>query len=184
MSGPRHRRHCWSRRSRQERPGRGTRAPAGSPARREARGITIVWAHLEPSPTSPPHHVSIVDVPGRDFVKTWLRASNRSDLPLLVVAADDGWMPADRRASSDPGMPASVDGCALQSRPRRPEGRCASGLKTARRGGADRTDLRPDGAGPRYAESDVGRSSPGVSLQDIESPGCPSIGYSLPSGTW
>src|SRR5688572_26221209 len=69
----------------------------------KARGITIDlgFAHLDlPSPTSPlrarapSFHVGIVDVPGHeDFVKNMVAGVGSIDLALLVVAADDGWMP-------------------------------------------------------------------------------------------
>jgi len=64
----------------------------------KARGITIDlgFAHLElPSPTSASSlHVGIVDVPGHeDFVKNMVAGVGSIDLALLVVAADDGWMP-------------------------------------------------------------------------------------------
>src|SRR6188508_76077 len=64
----------------------------------KARGITIDlgFAHLElPSPTSASSlHVGIVDVPGHeDFVKNMVAGVGAIDLALLVVAADDGWMP-------------------------------------------------------------------------------------------
>src|SRR5215510_11935913 len=64
----------------------------------KARGITIDlgFAHLElPSPASPsPIHVGIVDVPGHeDFVKNMVAGVGAIDLALLIVAADDGWMP-------------------------------------------------------------------------------------------
>src|SRR6188508_10619 len=64
----------------------------------KARGITIDlgFAHLElPSPTSASLlHVGIVDVPGHeDFVKNMVAGIGSVDLALLVVAADDGWMP-------------------------------------------------------------------------------------------
>jgi selenocysteine-specific elongation factor len=62
------------------------------------RGITIDlgFAHLElPSPASDsPIHVGIVDVPGHeDFVKNMVAGVGAIDLALLIVAADDGWMP-------------------------------------------------------------------------------------------
>src|SRR5947209_12609497 len=63
------------------------------------RGITIDlgFAHLElPSPTAPPSSflLGIVDVPGHeDFVKNMVSGVGAADLALLVVAADDGWMP-------------------------------------------------------------------------------------------
>src|SRR4249920_982782 len=64
----------------------------------KARGITIDlgFAHLElPSPASPSSfHVGIVDVPGHeDFVNNMVAGVGSVDLALLVVAADDGWMP-------------------------------------------------------------------------------------------
>ncbi|HEY1302464.1 MAG TPA: selenocysteine-specific translation elongation factor [Vicinamibacterales bacterium] len=64
----------------------------------KARGITIDlgFAHLElPSPSSgSPIHVGIVDVPGHeDFVKNMVAGVGAIDLALLIVAADDGWMP-------------------------------------------------------------------------------------------
>src|SRR5918999_4079728 len=67
----------------------------------KARGITIDlgFAHLQlPSPpgVNPPvaYDVGIVDVPGHeDFVKNMVAGIGSIDLALLVVAADDGWMP-------------------------------------------------------------------------------------------
>src|SRR6187401_886264 len=64
----------------------------------KARGITIDlgFAHLElPSPASgSSFHVGIVDVPGHeDFVKNMVAGVGSIDLALLVIAADDGWMP-------------------------------------------------------------------------------------------
>ena len=67
----------------------------------KARGITIDlgFAHLElqssllPPPSSS-LHLSIVDVPGHeDFVRNMVAGVGSIDLALLVVAADDGWMP-------------------------------------------------------------------------------------------
>jgi selenocysteine-specific elongation factor len=58
----------------------------------KARGITIElgFAHLELSS----FHLGIVDVPGHeDFVKNMVAGVGSVDLALLVVAADDGWMP-------------------------------------------------------------------------------------------
>ena len=63
------------------------------------RGITIDlgFAHLElPSPAPSPSSflLGIVDVPGHeDFVKNMVAGMGSIDLALLVVAADDGWMP-------------------------------------------------------------------------------------------
>ena len=65
----------------------------------KARGITIDlgFAHLElaaSDPTQPPFLLGIVDVPGHeDFVKNMVAGVGSIDLALLVVAADDGWMP-------------------------------------------------------------------------------------------
>jgi selenocysteine-specific elongation factor len=65
----------------------------------QLRGITIDlgFAHLElPSPTDPSSSLllGIVDVPGHeDFVKNMVAGVGSIDLALLVVAADDGWMP-------------------------------------------------------------------------------------------
>src|SRR6185436_2431034 len=63
------------------------------------RGITIDlgFAHLDlPSPLVSPasFRLGIVDVPGHeDFVKNMVAGVGSIDLALLVVAADDGWMP-------------------------------------------------------------------------------------------
>jgi selenocysteine-specific elongation factor len=63
----------------------------------KARGITIDlgFAHLElPSPDGSSFNIGIVDVPGHeDFVKNMVAGVGAIDLALLVVAADDGWMP-------------------------------------------------------------------------------------------
>ncbi|MEI7686697.1 MAG: GTP-binding protein, partial [Planctomycetota bacterium] len=65
----------------------------------KARGITIDlgFAHLElPSPDAPSSSfaLGIVDVPGHeDFVKNMVAGVGSIDLALLIVAADDGWMP-------------------------------------------------------------------------------------------
>jgi selenocysteine-specific elongation factor len=66
----------------------------------KARGITIDlgFAHLElPSTVNdqqPTFHLGIIDVPGHeDFVKNMVAGVGSIDLALLVVAADDGWMP-------------------------------------------------------------------------------------------
>jgi selenocysteine-specific elongation factor len=58
----------------------------------KARGITIElgFAHLQLGDVS----LGIVDVPGHeDFVKNMVAGVGSIDLGLLVVAADDGWMP-------------------------------------------------------------------------------------------
>ncbi len=63
------------------------------------RGITIDlgFAHLElrdPDDAASPVVLGIVDVPGHeDFVKNMVAGVGSIDLALLVVAADDGWMP-------------------------------------------------------------------------------------------
>ena len=65
----------------------------------KSRGITIDlgFAHLEllsPVPQAPRYQLGIVDVPGHeDFVKNMVSGVGSIDLALLVVAADDGWMP-------------------------------------------------------------------------------------------
>jgi len=65
----------------------------------QARGITIDlgFAHLElkdPSDDASRIVLGIVDVPGHeDFVKNMVAGVGSIDLALLVVAADDGWMP-------------------------------------------------------------------------------------------
>jgi selenocysteine-specific elongation factor len=67
----------------------------------KARGITIDLGFAELQLASPPHvspavtyRVGIVDVPGHeDFVKNMVAGIGSIDLALLVVAADDGWMP-------------------------------------------------------------------------------------------
>src|ERR1043166_1431854 len=65
----------------------------------KARGITIDlgFAHLAlsgPGPLPSWFHLGIVDVPGHeDFVKNMVAGVGSIDLALLVVAADDGWMP-------------------------------------------------------------------------------------------
>src|ERR1700687_5369549 len=65
----------------------------------KARGITIDlgFAHLElpaPVPGASSFLLGIVDVPGHeDFVKNMVAGVGSIDLALLVVAADDGWMP-------------------------------------------------------------------------------------------
>ena len=65
----------------------------------KARGITIDlgFAHLKlvaPSPNAATFVLGIVDVPGHeDFVKNMVAGVGSVDLALLVVAADDGWMP-------------------------------------------------------------------------------------------
>jgi len=65
----------------------------------KARGITIDlgFANLElhaTAPGTPSYMLGIVDVPGHeDFVKNMVAGVGSIDLALLVVAADDGWMP-------------------------------------------------------------------------------------------
>ena len=65
----------------------------------QSRGITIDlgFAHLElpaPDPEASTFLLGIVDVPGHeDFVKNMVAGVGSIDLALMVVAADDGWMP-------------------------------------------------------------------------------------------
>src|SRR5207302_1413035 len=63
----------------------------------KARGITIDLGFAELNLTGPggeTFHVGIVDVPGHeDFVRNMIAGVGSIDLALLVVAADDGWMP-------------------------------------------------------------------------------------------
>src|SRR5580692_5585995 len=65
----------------------------------KARGITIDlgFARLElaaSAPGVPSFQLGIVDVPGHeDFVKNMVAGVGSIDLALMVVAADDGWMP-------------------------------------------------------------------------------------------
>ena len=63
----------------------------------KARGITIDlgFASLDiASPSGDTFRIGIVDVPGHeDFVKNMVAGVGAADLALLVVAADDGWMP-------------------------------------------------------------------------------------------
>ena len=58
----------------------------------KARGITIDlgFAHL----ALPGFSIGVVDVPGHeDFIRNMIAGLGAIDLALLVVAADDGWMP-------------------------------------------------------------------------------------------
>src|SRR5262249_36912559 len=58
----------------------------------KARGITIDlgFAHF----ALPGFSIGIIDVPGHeDFVRNMITGVGAVDLALLVVAADDGWMP-------------------------------------------------------------------------------------------
>src|SRR5438270_9996013 len=62
----------------------------------KARGITIDlgFAHLDLPAGDRTLRLGIVDVPGHeDFVKNMVAGVGSIDLALLVVAADDGWMP-------------------------------------------------------------------------------------------
>src|ERR1700686_2976879 len=65
----------------------------------KSRGITIDlgFAQLELNSAATPkssYLLGIVDVPGHeDFVKNMVAGVGSIDLALLVVAADDGWMP-------------------------------------------------------------------------------------------
>jgi selenocysteine-specific elongation factor len=60
------------------------------------RGITIDLGFAELNLASPTGdlHAAIIDVPGHeDFVRNMIAGVGSIDLALLVVAADDGWMP-------------------------------------------------------------------------------------------
>src|SRR5450631_2752014 len=62
----------------------------------KARGITIElgFAQLEFKTPEACMNIGIVDVPGHeDFIKNMVAGVGAIDLALLVVAADDGWMP-------------------------------------------------------------------------------------------
>jgi selenocysteine-specific elongation factor len=63
----------------------------------KARGITIDLGFanlLLPGPDGAAFSVGIIDVPGHeDFVKNMIAGVGSIDMALLVVAADDGWMP-------------------------------------------------------------------------------------------
>src|SRR5467141_1308764 len=63
----------------------------------KARGITIDLGFAELGLTGAngeTFHVGIVDVPGHeDFVRNMIAGVGSIDLALLMVAADDGWMP-------------------------------------------------------------------------------------------
>src|SRR5687768_3574194 len=63
----------------------------------KARGITIElgFANLELSGANGERYrTGIIDVPGHeDFVKNMVAGLGAVDLAMLVVAADDGWMP-------------------------------------------------------------------------------------------
>lgn len=62
----------------------------------KARGITIElgFAQLELQTAEASMNIGIVDVPGhKDFVKNMVAGVGSIDLALLVIAADDGWMP-------------------------------------------------------------------------------------------
>ena len=58
----------------------------------KARGITIDlgFAHL----ALPGFSIGVIDVPGHeDFIRNMIAGLGAIDLGLLVIAADDGWMP-------------------------------------------------------------------------------------------
>ncbi|MDC0267960.1 selenocysteine-specific translation elongation factor [bacterium] len=63
------------------------------------RGITIDlgfarWQFKDPKKPSREYDLGVVDVPGHeDFVKNMVSGIQTVDLALMVVAADDGWMP-------------------------------------------------------------------------------------------
>src|SRR5262249_58856878 len=66
-------------------------------AEEQASGITLDLGFAELNligPNGERIHVGIVDVPGHeDFVRNMIAGVGSIDLALLVVAADDGWMP-------------------------------------------------------------------------------------------
>src|SRR5947209_19268481 len=63
----------------------------------KTRGITIDLGFAElnlSGPNGERFHLGIVDVPGHeDFVRNMIAGVGSIDLALLVVAANDGWMP-------------------------------------------------------------------------------------------
>jgi selenocysteine-specific elongation factor len=63
----------------------------------KTRGITIDLGFAELNLTGPGgenFHAGVVDVPGHeDFIRNMIAGVGSIDLALLVVAADDGWMP-------------------------------------------------------------------------------------------
>src|SRR4029077_7333675 len=63
----------------------------------KARQITIALGFAEldlAGPGEQRFHIGIVDAPGHeDFVRNMIAGVGSIDLALLVVAADDGWMP-------------------------------------------------------------------------------------------
>jgi selenocysteine-specific elongation factor len=63
----------------------------------KTRGITIDLGFAELNLTGPSgenFHAGVVDVPGHeDFIRNMIAGVGSIDLALLVVAADDGWMP-------------------------------------------------------------------------------------------
>src|SRR3977135_2528507 len=63
----------------------------------KARKITIELGFAElilDGPNDQKFRVGVVDVPGHeDFVRNMIAGTGSLDLALLVVAADDGWMP-------------------------------------------------------------------------------------------
>ena len=63
----------------------------------KARGISIELGFAQlilPGPDEQRYHVGIIDVPGHeDFVRNMIGGVGSIDLALLVIAADDGWMP-------------------------------------------------------------------------------------------
>src|SRR5436309_959287 len=63
----------------------------------KARQITIDLGFAELSLSAPNNqqiHIGFVDVPGHeDFIRNMIAGVGSIDLALLVIAADDGWMP-------------------------------------------------------------------------------------------
>src|SRR5512132_4611399 len=81
----------------------------------KARRITIDLGFAELNLAGPDEqrfHIGIVDVPGHeDFVRNMIAGVGSIDLALLVVAADDGWMPQSEehlRIRTDVGLQRAV----------------------------------------------------------------------------
>ena len=66
-------------------------------AEEKRRGLTIElgYACLDSEPPDPDRRTGLVDVPGHlDFIRNMLAGMSGIDAAMLVVAADDGVMPA------------------------------------------------------------------------------------------
>lgn len=62
----------------------------------QRRGMTIElgFAHLDVSAEGRSYRLGVVDVPGHErFIRTMVAGATGIDVALLVIAADDGWMP-------------------------------------------------------------------------------------------